>query len=49
MVFVTPPVRLNVCVPLFWALSVIVSIPISGGVVPALGVHVTEIMQEFVG
>jgi len=47
IVFVAPPVRLTVCVPLFWALSAIVSVPVSGGV--AFAVHVTEIVQELAG
>jgi|SRR5215467_13172709 len=49
MVFVAPPNSPTVCVPLFWLLSVIVSIPDSGGVTMEFAVQVTEIVQEFVG
>jgi hypothetical protein len=49
MVFVAPPNSPTVWMPLFWPLSVIVSVPDSGGVTPAFAVHVTEIVQEFVG
>ena len=49
IVFVAPPSRPTVCVPLFWALSVIVSKPDSGGVTIGFAVHVIEIVQEFAG
>jgi hypothetical protein len=44
-VAVTPPIRPIVCVPWFWALSVMVMVPVSGIAVSALGVHVTVIAQ----